>query len=163
MRARWLPALTALALCLALGSSVAQAGRPARDALGRLRAQEPRNRLEDRSIDARRRPEAEPLGSIGTPSSQERTRRRWHAEDDRTDFRREREREALRRRVGAEKRPERGRPPRPTPGPDAASEANRLRAPFDDALRDAAERERLERLRRDAWSRSDSGVRRRPR
>lgn len=156
-------AVTALALSLALAPVLAHAGDPARDGLGRLRAQEQRNRLEDLSIDARRRLEAERLRATGTPPAQERTRRRWQGEDDRRDFRRDREREALRRRVDAEERLERAPRPALAPGRGDAAEADASRAAFDRALREADEHSRLDRLRRDAWSRSGPGVRRWPR
>jgi hypothetical protein len=158
------PAVVALVLWLALAPGLAWAGDAARDGLGHLRAQERRNRLEDLGIGAGRRLEADRSRVTDTPAGREQARRRWQAGEDRTDFRRDRDREAVRRRTDAEERLEQaGRPGDPPTAPEPAAAIGSSRIAFESALRHAAERERLERLRRDAWSRSGPGLRRWPR
>jgi hypothetical protein len=128
----------------------------------RLRSLEQRNRLQDLSIDAQRRRQDDRLRAVGDPAARERTRQRWWREDRQTDFRREREREAIGRRVDAEERLERAQQRLPGSAPHAPAEAAASRAEFDRELREAEQRERLERLRRES-TRTGPGARRWPR
>jgi len=154
-------ALALLALLATAGR--ARAGDPSRDALGRLRTYQQRTRLQDLQTDAQRRLES--LRAPGHPVARDRTERRWRTEDRQTDFQRDREREAIERRLDVEQRLERAAEPRsgPAPPPAAAADAAASRAAFDRELAEVEQRERLERMRRDAASRAGPGVQRWPR
>lgn len=157
-------ALAAAILALALASpGAAGAADPASGGLRRLQSYEQRTRLQDLSTGVRRRFEADRLRARGDPAALERARRRWRAEDRRLDFQRDREREAIERRVDAEERIERAAERLPGPGPARAPGSTASRAEFERKLADVERRERLERLRRDTAPLSGPGARRWPR
>lgn len=162
-RASTCAALASALLALATAPGTARAGDPARDGLRRLQTLEQRNRLEDLSRDVQRRQQDDRLRAIGDPAARQRTHERWRREDHSQDLLRARERESIGRRVDAEERLDRASERLPGPAPADATEAARSRAAFDQALRDAEQREHLERLRRDAQIRSGPGARRWPR
>lgn len=130
-------------------------GGAARQGIERLRAHEQRNRLEDLRRGVRRRLEADRLAPHD-PLARERLERRWRAEDRATDFRRDREREAIERSVETKERLESSAERLPGGLPLARPDAED-RAAFERERRAVEEREQLERLRRDARRRLGVG------
>jgi hypothetical protein len=150
-------------LAFATAPGIARAGDPARDGLRRLQTLEQRNRLEDLSRDVRRPQQEDRVRALGDPAARHRTHDRWRHEDRTRDVLRAREREAIGRRVDAEERLDRASERLPGAVPTDPADATRSRAAFDQELRDAEQRERLERMRRDAPLPPGPGVRRWPR
>ena len=162
-RALRVAGLAGALLLVATAPPAADAGDPAREGLQRLRSLEQRNRLQDLSIDAQRQRQDGRLRGVGDPLDRERTQRRWWREDRQTDFRREREREAIERRVDAEERLERAGQRLPGASTSPPAEAAASRAELDRELREAEQRARLERLLRQEPTRTGPGIRRWPR
>jgi hypothetical protein len=133
-------------------------GGAANQGLQDLRRYEQRNRLEDLRRDTRRHLEQGRLRD--DPLTLERTRRRWRAEDRETDFRRQRELDAIEHGVGVRERIDRAAERLPGPGPAGSDEE--ARRAFDRKLDEVEQREQVERLGRDAQRRiwSGPGVRR---
>lgn len=155
--------VAALLALLAIAPARAQAGDPARDALGRLRAHEQRTRLQDLQTGSHRQLESLHLHTPGHPVAREPAlERRWRAEYRQSDFRRDREREAIERRLDVEERLDRAARSTAGPSSTAPSDATASRDAFDRELADVTERERIERLRRDTLSRTGPGIRRWP-
>lgn len=130
-------------------------GGAASQGLERLRSHQQQNRLEDLRRDTRRRLEADRLPAHD-PLARERLERRWRAEDRATDFRRDREREAIERSVEIQERLESSAERLPGGGPLARPD-DEDRAAFEREARESEERERIERLRRDAQRRLEVG------
>lgn len=135
-------------------------GAAAREGLGRLRTIEQRNRLEDLRTDTRRRLETDRIRTQD-PVARDRLDRRWRAEDRATDFRRDREREAVERSVDVNERLERSTDALPGGAPAPRTDGGEAREAFDRELGEIEARQRVEQLRRDAErsTRTGPGVR----